>query len=107
MPKADMGVIKFKTKSTKSNINSAFQQQQQDVSDNSFEDSNEFGGDAQKKLFYDEEKVDSPDISIVLKDSSFINNTIVATASLLNQPMSALTTVRQSSSQSKIGGAKS
>jgi hypothetical protein len=32
----------------------------------------------------DEEKVDSPDISMVMKDSSFINNTIVATASLLN-----------------------
>jgi hypothetical protein len=31
---------------------------------------------------------------MVMKDSSFINNTIVATATLLNQPMSAMSTVR-------------
>jgi len=42
----------------------------------------------------DEEKVESPDISILMKDSSFINNTIIASASLLNQPMSSMSTVR-------------
>ena len=85
MPKADLGGIKFKTSKKKSAT-----VEKTDSDEGSFEGSN----DSDEEKQGDEEKVESPDISLVMKDSSFINNTIVAAASLLNQPMSALSTVR-------------
>ncbi len=81
MPKADLAGIKFKTSKKKNYGND---------SENSFE--KELSGSDNDVS--EEERVDSPEITMVMKDSSFINNTIVATASLLNEPFSSMSTVR-------------